>query len=172
MQVLLYQLNQSELQTLVAGQIPHLPYVVDQDSLPREFILRRAAEKLAEGKPPQWWLPFLIIKDTHVAGGCAFKGEPSSGRVEILYGVSKQYRRQGIAAIAIKMLVTEAINGGAIEVLAEIEPKNTPSLRTAEKCGFSCIGTRLAADGVIVAQYLARCAPNPLLKLNPPRTSA
>ena len=89
-----------------------------------------------------------------VVGGCAFKGAPKAGRVEVLYGVSGVRRGRGIATAAVKALAAIAFAKGAVEILAEIEPQNACSNGVARRCGFKPISERLAEDGVLVQQWI------------------
>jgi ribosomal-protein-alanine N-acetyltransferase len=158
MSVALHQLSALQLREILEGGTPDLDCEVSPGALPPAFVLSRAAAKIAEGAPENWWSPFLILHQRVAVGGCAFKGPPVGGRVEVLYGISRQHRRQGFATAALKELARVAARGGAREVLAAIEPRNTGSIRTAEQCGFEAGGQYVAADGVAVVHYVLRCA--------------
>jgi ribosomal-protein-alanine N-acetyltransferase len=157
MQVTLHQLNVSELAAILEqGTSFSAPGFVHQGALPPQFVVRRALEMITAGEPEQWWSPFLVLEGAEraIAGGCAFKGQPKSGRVEVLYGVSKDCRGRGIAAAAVRALAAVAFAHGAVEVLAEIEPHNVASIRVVEACGFERLSERLAEDGKVVGQWL------------------
>jgi RimJ/RimL family protein N-acetyltransferase len=129
---------------------------VRRGALPPPFVIERARIKIQRGDPHHWWAPFMVVQELEgaVVGGCAFKGLPESGRVNILYGVSAECRRQGIATAIVDELAALAFAHGANEVLAEIEPRNLPSARTVEKCGFKNIGTYIAHDGVTITRWV------------------
>lgn len=108
------------------------------------------------GEPEFWWLPYLVLdqSDHAVVGGGAFKGPPVNGRAEVLYGVAKNCRGQGIATAAVKELTIIAFKNGATEVLAEIEPRNVASIGVVKKCGFRRLGERVAEESVVVEQWI------------------
>lgn len=127
-------------------------------AMPPAFVLQRAIDRVSNGEPAQWWLPFLIVVDQiEIAGGCAFKGAPRSGRAEILYGIAKAHRGRGIASAAVTRLAALAFEQGATDVLAEIEPGNAGSTGVVKRCGFTCLGQRTAEDGVSVERWILRC---------------
>jgi ribosomal-protein-alanine N-acetyltransferase len=157
MQVTLHQLNVSELNAILEQDASFTAAgLVHRGALPPPFVMRRAADMVLAGEPEQWWLPFLILEGSMraVVGGCAFKGSPKSGRVEVLYGVSKDCRGRGIATAAVRALATVAFARGAAEVLAEIEPHNVASIRVVGACHFERLGEQLAEDGAVVEQWL------------------
>ncbi|OOG38660.1 GNAT family protein [Rhodanobacter sp. C05] len=157
MLVTLHQLNVSELAAILEqGSSFSALGFVHQGALPPPFVMRRALEMVSAGEPEPWWSPFLILEGPEhaIVGGCAFKGQPKSGRVEVLYGVSKGCRGRGIAGAAVRALTAVAFARGAVEVLAEIEPHNVASIRVVEACGFERLSERLAGDGKVVRQWL------------------
>ena len=157
MSVTLVQLAPQQLRLLVDGAMPaDLPGEAAHGALPPAFMLARATQQVGDGQPPFWWLPFLILDDGRIVGGCAFKGPPAAGRVEVLYGIAPACRRKGYAAAALRALIDIAFDAGATEVLAEIEPRNLGSARTAERCGMVAVGVETAHDGVEVARYRVR----------------
>jgi predicted DNA-binding protein with PD1-like motif/RimJ/RimL family protein N-acetyltransferase len=154
--IVLRQLSLQEARSLTApGGALTWTGVVHAGAVPPPFVVQRALDRVSAGGPEAWWLPFLIVDaDAHaVVGGCAFKGPPKDGRVEVLYGVSPHCGGRGIASAAVAELVALAFRGGALEVLAEIEPRNAGSRRVVEKCGFQRLGERTAEDGVRVEQW-------------------
>jgi RimJ/RimL family protein N-acetyltransferase len=157
LQVTLHKLNVSELAAILeqGNSFSALGFVHPGALLP-PFVVSRALEMVFAGEPEQWWSPFLILEGPEhaIVGGCAFKGQPKSGRVEVLYGVSKDCRGRGIAAAAVRALAAVAFAHGAVEVLAEIEPHNLASIRVVEACGFDRLSERLAEDGKVVGQWL------------------
>ena len=157
MQVALHQLSVPELAAILEqGTSFSAPGLVHQGALPPPFVVRRALEMISAGEPEQWWSPFLIVEGAEraIVGGCAFKGQPRFGRVEVLYGVSKGCRGRGIGVAAVRALAAVAFARGAVEVLAEIEPHNVASIRVVEACGFERLSERLAEDGKVVGQWL------------------
>lgn len=155
--IALRQLSLSDLHAILE-QKDSLAWLGDIHSgaLPPAFVLRRASAKVLAGEPERWWLPFLIVEqgERAVVGGCAFKGAPTHGRVEVLYGVSKTDRGRGIASAALGELAAVAFANGAAEVLAEVEPHNAGSIGVVRRCGFIRSGERKAEDGVVVEQWV------------------
>jgi RimJ/RimL family protein N-acetyltransferase len=154
--VTLRQLTIRELEAVLAHQTlgPSFGHV-HQGALPPPRVIERALAAISFGKPAHWWAPFLIFEYgvQSVIGGCAFKGAPEDGAVEILYGIAKECRGRGIAPAAVAELARLAFENGALEVLAEIEPHNISSARVVQKCGFVRTGERMASDGVFVDQW-------------------
>jgi [ribosomal protein S5]-alanine N-acetyltransferase len=101
---------------------------------------------------------FLIVRshDQLVVGSCCFKDAPQNGRVEIGYGISQTFRRQGAATCAVNELLQLARTGGAKEVLAEVSPDNLESTGLVSKLPFVQSGNRVDEDNEIVVQWVAR----------------
>jgi ribosomal-protein-alanine N-acetyltransferase len=73
-----------------------------------------------------------------VMGSINLKGGPDeSGTVEIGWGVSEQYRRQGIATRATNAVIELVLaQRGVKRVIATIPPENEGSIRVAERIGM------------------------------------
>lgn len=157
MRIALRQLTIPEMQALLqnAGPLPW-PGTVHPGAVPPRFVLQRAFDKVSAGGPGEWWLPFLVVESQEqaVVGGCAFKGPPKHGQVEVLYGIAKPCRGRGLAAAALAELAAVAFGNGAEQVLAEIEPRNAGSLGVVRKCGFRRVDERTAEDGVVVERWV------------------
>ncbi|MDH4114157.1 MAG: GNAT family N-acetyltransferase [Burkholderiaceae bacterium] len=155
----LLQLSNAELEDLAASRIPTgLASRVEPDALPPAFVAARSLQLAAAAHPAPWSTTFLIVResDGRVIGGCGFKTAPSSGRVEVGYGVAPRARGQGAATAALRLLVGKAFAAGATEVLAEVSPANDASIRVVRKAGFTEVGTRLDDDNEVVVQWLRR----------------
>jgi [ribosomal protein S5]-alanine N-acetyltransferase len=154
--ITLRQLTVRELEAVVAN-LPLGPSFghVHHGALPPPRVNERALAAISTGKPVHWWAPLLVVEQgtQSVVGGCAFKGAPREGAVEILYGIAKECRGRGIASAAVAELAKHAFESGALEVLAEIEPHNIASARVVQKCGFVRTGESVASDGVLVDQW-------------------
>jgi ribosomal-protein-alanine N-acetyltransferase len=152
----LLPLNYQQLQALAKSQIP-VEFIsrTANDALPPYFVASRALAQLDAGKSAFWCSTFIILQNTDqiIVGGCGFKNEPQAGRVEIGYGISPDFRRQGAASAAVNALLTRAFTHGATEVLAEILPTNIASIATVKSNGFTYIGTRIAEDNETVIQW-------------------
>lgn len=153
--VALRQLTLPELHAILERGVLPSAGIVHPGALPPHFVIERAVAMIAAGGPGLWWAPFLVIEeqDGAVVGGCAFKGAPRHGRVEVLYGISKDCRGRGLASAAVAELAAIAFAHGAKEVLAEIEPGNVASIRVVQRCGFERLSERTAEDGVLVEQW-------------------
>lgn len=66
----------------------------------------------------------------------------------IAYSVFPAHRGQGVAPRAVRLAVDWGFSAlGLTELLLEIDPGNTASLRVAEKCGFTPAGHAQGDDG-------------------------
>ena len=155
----LLPLSRPQLEWLAASQVPEeLQLRAEPGSLPPSFVAARSLELEAEAGPSPWSTTFLIVRseDARYVGACGFKTAPHSGRVAVGYGVSPAARGNGAATWALKMLSELAFEAGASEVLAEVLPENTASIRVAQKAGFTQVGTRTDEDSELVLQWLRR----------------
>jgi [ribosomal protein S5]-alanine N-acetyltransferase len=155
----LQPLTRQQLCDLAESRIPpELESRATEGALPPAFVASRSLSQLGEGKSEFWCSTFLIVRDTdsQVVGGCGFKNEPKAGRVEIGYGVSETYRRQGAASAAVKVLLKLAFSNGVTEVLAEILPLNAASVAVVEKLHFTYTGARFTEDNETLNQWLAK----------------
>jgi [ribosomal protein S5]-alanine N-acetyltransferase len=155
----LQPLTHQQLCHLAESRIPpELESRVAGGALPPAFVAARSLAQLAEGKSELWCSTFLIVRgaDSRVVGGCGFKNEPKTRRVEIGYGVSEACRRQGAASAAVRALLKLAFSNGATEVLAEILPLNAASVAVVEKLGFKNTGVRVTEDNETHNLWLAK----------------
>lgn len=156
----LLRLSRDQTVAIAESRVPELPDThIAADSLPPDFIGITALAQWSAGKSATWCAVFLIVRDIDrlVVGSCCFKDEPHDGRVEIGYGISTEYRRQGAATDAVSALVTLAYAGGATEVLAEVSPENLASTNLVRSLGFVDTGRRVDEDGETVVQWVATC---------------
>jgi [ribosomal protein S5]-alanine N-acetyltransferase len=155
----LLRLSQEQAIDIAASRVPeNLEVNIAENSLPPDFIGKAALDQIAEGKSPYWSAVFLIVRshDKLVVGSCCFKDAPRNGRVEIGYGISPTFRRQGAATNAVSELLHLAGAGGAKEVLAEVSPDNLESTGLVSKLRFVQTGTRVDEDNETVVQWVAR----------------
>lgn len=92
---------------------------------------------------PSEWVWFtdwdILLRETgEVVGGAGFKGNPdSSGRVEIGYGISEQFRRNGYMTEALEGMCRWAFKQKNVKtILSEVEFGNDASVKTLLKNGF------------------------------------
>lgn len=157
MTIILQLLSLADLRTLAASRVPrHLTTSAAPGALPPAFVAQRALAHIEAGKSPAWCATFVMLRlsDQMVVGACGFKDEPQDGQVEIGYGVSSDWRGQGIATDAVAELARIAFASGTVErVLAQIAPDNTASLRVVGKLGFQAGATVLDAGGEELVQW-------------------
>ncbi len=97
--------------------------------------------------------------DYRFVGACGFKTALGNRRVDVGYGVASSARGQGAATAALRLLADVAFRSGTTEVLAEVLPENTASLRVVQKAGFVHIGERVDDDNELVTQWVFRLRP-------------
>ncbi len=157
MAISLQRLTTDQLARIVAGTLPSdFRSRVEPGALPPVFVARRALLWVAEGVPEEWANSFLMVRDAdrRIVGGCGYKGAPRDGCVEIGYAVSPVARGQGIATLAVKVLVALVQRSGVRSVVAEISPDNPASERVVQKAGFVMTGSRVDEDGEFVQRWL------------------
>ena len=155
----LLQLSKTALEALAESRVPEgLENRAAPESMPPAFVASRSLELAAAGNPAPWSTTFLIVnnQDERIVGGCGFKTAPHSGRVEVGYGVAPTMQGKGAATAALKLLLHNAFEAGATEVLAEIAPTNHASTRVVQKAGFVQIGARVDNENEYVVQWVKR----------------
>jgi RimJ/RimL family protein N-acetyltransferase len=155
----LLPLSTSALERLAASSAPEeLGGRAELGALAPSFVVARALKLEAEASAPSVPTSYLIVRssDSRFVGACGFKTRLGAGRVEVGYGVAPTVQGQGAATSALKLLTEIAFASGATEVLAEIVPENTASIRVVQKAGFQQIGARLDEDSEYVTQWLLR----------------
>lgn len=160
MRITLQQLTPAQLRECIEGRLSMpAPLRVHDGAVPPPFVIERARSRIEAGAPPQWWAPFLAVDAASgaVVGGCAFKGPPRDGRVEFLYGVARDCRRQGIGGAIVRTLAALARTRGVVELVAEIEQANVWSARTVARCGFVRATACAAGDGAMVERWVLAC---------------
>ena len=106
-----------------------------------EEIMRVPLSRMAKDLENQYWYSNwqIVQKEINtVIGGICFKGPPDSfGKVEIGYGVEKQYQNRGYATEAIQAVITWAFGQDKMKtVMAETDRDNIPSQSVLRKNGF------------------------------------
>lgn len=83
------------------------------------------------------WNMQLNVKTGRSVGDLSFKGLSTDGRVEIGYGIRKEYEGQGYMTEAVTAMARWASGQmGVRYVEAETDPDNLASQRVLEKAGF------------------------------------
>ena len=89
------------------------------------------------------WLTYLVIHqaDNKMIGTAGFKGKPdAAGLVEIGYGISPTYRRQGIAGEAARALIDYAFQQKNVSIVqAHTLAEENASVKLLKKIGMQFI---------------------------------
>ena len=140
----LISIKPEDLRALAASTLPDVHgYSCAVEALPPHFVASRALEQMAAGVPVYWCSTFYIVvtANQHIVGSCGFKHAPRDGMVEIGYGISPDCRKQGAATAAVQALLQLAFEGGATQVMAQVNPENLASTRVVQKLGFVNAGS-------------------------------
>lgn len=92
-----------------------------------------------------WGLWLIMHTEQRIVfGSIGYKGKPDrNGEIEIGYGISSNYRRQGYTTEAALALVQWAWSHPQVkQINAECVPHNTGSARILEKIGMNRLGVR------------------------------
>ena len=109
-------------------------------------VLERRKRQLEEGVDHRWLLRAVVTRtDPVIVGRVGFHGPPDAhGMVEIGYRIDDAHRRRGYGFECARQMVETAERlPGVTVVRASIAPDNTPSLRIAERLGFSQVGEQM-----------------------------
>lgn len=89
-----------------------------------------------------WQGRAIVVRESEeIAGSANFKGAPADGIVEVGYQLIPRFRGHGYAREALAALVDRAFEEPATEeVVAVIQPDNTPSIAVAEAVGLQPTG--------------------------------
>lgn len=119
----------------VPGEIPWLPgFPTDGDRTVSEWILSGRRQTPSAAAP---WGPWQIMLNGSAVGGIGFHERPDeAGTVEIGYGISEAYWRQGIATDAVIWILGVAQGAGVQLVQATCLPDNLGSAGVLRKAGF------------------------------------
>ena len=109
-------------------------------------VLGRRARQIADGVDHRWLLRAAVTREAPgMVGRAGFHGPPdANGMVEIGYRIDPPHRRRGYGLECARLLVETAERLPGVSVVrASIAPDNTPSLRIAERLGFSQVGEQI-----------------------------
>jgi RimJ/RimL family protein N-acetyltransferase len=117
-------------------------------------MLADVAAKVREDFAPASW---LLVEDDEVVGLCCVTRPPTSGVIDIGYGIAPSRRNRGFARNAITEIVAWARRTPSVMALtAETSPDNEPSQRVLVHNGFVRVGERIDdEDGHLICW---RCA--------------
>lgn len=102
-----------------------------------------------------WSLGYVVVERSTgtTVGGCAFKGPPIDGMVEVAYGIDEPHRCRGFATELTSGLARFAFDRGMTTVRAHTKPDNGPSTRVLEKCGFTRLGDVIDPEDGLVSRW-------------------
>jgi [ribosomal protein S5]-alanine N-acetyltransferase len=109
-------------------------------------VLELRRRQIGEGVDHRWLLRAVVTRDEPaMVGRIGFHGPPDpNGMVEIGYKIDAAYRRRGFGFECARQLIEEAERLPQVSVVrASIAPDNVPSLRIAERLGFSRVGEQM-----------------------------
>jgi RimJ/RimL family protein N-acetyltransferase len=90
--------------------------------------------------PP--WIGYYVKRNNEWVGSAAFKGKPVNGTIEIAYGTTEKYRKQGIGTAICKLLVDLALEtDSSIRITARTLPEENFSTKILRKNNFIFTGT-------------------------------
>jgi RimJ/RimL family protein N-acetyltransferase len=89
-----------------------------------------------------FWVWLASLRDGRPVGLAGFGGRPTeNGRLTLGYSVHDEYQGRGYATEIVALLTAWALSQDGVEVVRlTIRPENLPSLRVAEKAGFTATG--------------------------------
>ena len=83
------------------------------------------------------WVGYFVKRYDQIVGACGFIGPPINNRVEVGYGIFKEFEGQGIATLACRELISIARNTiPNIIITAKTEPKNNASTKILQRNRF------------------------------------
>lgn len=132
--------SSEELAKRLEAHVPiNWPPEIMQDALP--WFHRQLVENPRQVGWYTWYAVLMEKIPVLVASG-GFMGPASKGMVETGYSVLPQYYGRGIATEMVGALLAWAFRHPEVQlVVAEVESKNTASIRVLEKLGFSAGGS-------------------------------
>lgn len=88
------------------------------------------------------WIGYFATSDNNeIIGVAGFKGKPKNGKVEISYGIFKNYQQQGIGTVLCHQLVLLSLQKyKKVKITARTLPENNASTRILKKNGFEFSG--------------------------------
>ncbi len=105
----------------------------------------------------EWSMRFIVLCESgilNLIGGCGFKGQPDEkGVVEIGYGLTPTYQKQGYATEAALALIDYAFTDPRVlTVIAHTLPDHSPSIGVMLRAGM-VFETETTEDGLPVVRY-------------------
>ncbi len=132
------------LTALGADELEQIRWDPDDEDARELFIRRLRADPDARG----FWVWTATLADGTEIGNGGFGGRPTENRrLTVGYAVHEEHRGRGYATELLELLTEWGLARPEIDVVrATIRPDNAPSLRVAEKAGFTRTGELLHDD--------------------------
>ena len=126
------------LTALSAEELERVRWAVEDEDTRAMFVERLREDPEARG----WWVWLAALEDGEEVGNGGFGGRPGPNRrLTVGYSVHEEHRGRGYATEILTLLTDWALARPEIDfVRATITPDNLPSLRVAEKSGFTATG--------------------------------
>ena len=108
------------------------------------FVRRLRDDPDARG----WWVWLAALPDGEEVGNGGFGGRPGPNRrLTAGYAVHEEHRGRGYATEILTLLTEWGLARPEVDLVrVTIAPDNAPSLRVAEKCGFTASGELVQDD--------------------------
>lgn len=138
--------------SLLRGRAPRRFSLADTAIAPIEVLQMLADVAVgvrATFSPASW----LIVEDNEVVGLCSITRPPTSGVVDVGYGIAPSRQNRGLARRAIGDIVQWARNTPYVNALtAETSHSNLPSQSVLARNGFYRVGERVDdEDGPLIS---------------------
>jgi ribosomal-protein-alanine N-acetyltransferase len=131
------------LTALSAEELERIRWASQDKDAHAMFVERLRADPDARG----WWVWLAALPDGQEIGNGGFGGRPGPNRrLTAGYSVHEEHRGKGYATEILALLTAWALARPEVDLVrVTIASGNLPSLRVAEKCGFTATG-ELAQD--------------------------
>jgi RimJ/RimL family protein N-acetyltransferase len=126
------------LAALSAEELEQVRWDPEDEDARALFVQRLREDPDARG----WWVWLAALPDGEEVGSAGFGGRPGPNRrLTVGYSVHEEHRGKGYATEMLTLLSEWALARPEIDfVRATSRPDNLPSLRVAEKSGFTATG--------------------------------
>ena len=126
------------LEAVSAEELENIRWAPEDDDARAMFVKRLREDPDARG----WWVWLAALPDGQEVGNGGFGGRPGlNRRLTVGYSVHEEHRGRGYATEILSLLTAWALARPEVDLVrATIAPDNLPSLRVAEKSGFTATG--------------------------------
>jgi len=126
------------LEALSAEEVEKVRWAPEDEDARALFVERLREDPDARG----WWAWLAALPDGQEVGSGGFGGRPGPNRrLTVGYSVHEEHRGRGYATEMLTLLTEWALARPEVDLVrATIHADNLPSLRVAEKSGFTATG--------------------------------